>query len=514
MAKIKMFSRGLGLRMAILITCQIAFVLFGYNQGVFSGIINNEDFLNIVNHPRAGMLGFLVSIYNLGCFFGTFIAFMTTDRLGFQKSMWFSMVYVVVGGTVQTCSYSLTQLLISRFVNGIGTGIMSTLVPVYQAELCEARKRGKLVCSLPLAVGVGIVLAYWFDYGMTYVTGSISWRLPIACQEIFAVLVVILVAGLPESPRWLYRKGRNEEALQVLCEVYDRAPDHPKVLAESEGILQALELESARGEYRWSQIFLKRDDLQTGRRVLMAYGLQFINQMGGTNIIVFYVTTVLQDNVGLTAKTSSLVGGVIQIMFVIGRIYLDIFVHKTQKINHIALGSLYPTLYADRLGRRNPMMWGSFGLGSCMLMLAILFSFEGTSQAKPTATAAVAFFFLFMLIFGASTNCIPWPYGPELLPLHARTKGQSIGVSANWLWNFFVAMITPILLEKLRWKTYLIFMCLNFSFIPLIYFFYPETANLTLEEIDGLFLRDSLKAHHTEERQSKGHSEVIVEKIG
>lgn len=452
--------------MAILITCQIAFVLFGYNQGVFSGIINNEDFLNIVNHPRAGMLGFLVSIYNLGCFFGTFIAFMTTDRLGFQKSMWFSMVYVVVGGTVQTCSYSLTQLLISRFVNGIGT----------------------------LAVGVGIVLAYWFDYGMTYVTGSISWRLPIACQEIFAVLVVILVAGLPESPRWLYRKGRNEEALQVLCEVYDRAPDHPKVLAESEGILQALELESARGEYRWSQIFLKRDDLQTGRRVLMAYGLQFINQMGGTNIIVFYVTTVLQDNVGLTAKTSSLVGGVIQIMFVIG--------------------SLYPTLYADRLGRRNPMMWGSFGLGSCMLMLAILFSFEGTSQAKPTATAAVAFFFLFMLIFGASTNCIPWPYGPELLPLHARTKGQSIGVSANWLWNFFVAMITPILLEKLRWKTYLIFMCLNFSFIPLIYFFYPETANLTLEEIDGLFLRDSLKAHHTEERQSKGHSEVIVEKIG
>lgn len=308
------------------------------------------------------------------------------------------------------------------------------------------------------------------------------------------MLVVILVAGLPESPRWLYRKGRNEEALQVLCEVYDRAPDHPKVLAESEGILQALELESARGEYRWSQIFLKRDDLQTGRRVLMAYGLQFINQMGGTNIIVFYVTTVLQDNVGLTAKTSSLVGGVIQIMFVIG--------------------SLYPTLYADRLGRRNPMMWGSFGLGSCMLMLAILFSFEGTSQAKPTATAAVAFFFLFMLIFGASTNCIPWPYGPELLPLHARTKGQSIGVSANWLWNFFVAMITPILLEKLRWKTYLIFMCLNFSFIPLIYFFYPETANLTLEEIDGLFLRDSLKAHHTEERQSKGHSEVIVEKIG
>ncbi|EAW09841.1 sugar transporter-like protein [Aspergillus clavatus NRRL 1] len=493
MVEVNMYGRGRGLQLAILITCQIAFVLFGYNQGVFSGIIKNEDFLNIVNHPQAGMLGFLVSIYNLGCFFGTFIAFVTTDRLGFQKSMWFSMSWIVIGGTIQACSYSLTQLLISRFVNGIGTGIMSTVVPVYQSELCEARKRGKYVCTQPLAVGFGIVIAYWFDYGMTFVTGSISWRLPIACQEVFAICVVIMVAGLPESPRWLYRKHRGSEALKVLCKVYGREADDPKVIAESEGILRALDMEAARGEYRWSQI-LKRDELQTGPRVLMAYGLQFMNQMGGTNIIVVSYDSVLEDNVGLTPKMSSLLGGVIQIMFVIG--------------------SFYPTLYSDKLGRRKPMMWGSFGLGVCMLMLGILFSFEGTPQEQSTATAAVAFFFLFMLIFGASTNCIPWPYGPELLPLHARTKGQSIGVSANWLWNFFVAMITPLLLQKLHWKTYLIFMCLNFSFIPLIYFFYPETANLTLEDIDTLFLEKSLKSRRLDEERNQKECEVSIEKIG
>ncbi|OOQ81535.1 hexose carrier protein [Penicillium brasilianum] len=243
-------------------------------------------------------------------------------------------------------------------------------------------------------------------------------------------------------------------------------PDDPKVVSESEGILEAIELETLHGEYKWSQI-LTRDEVQTGKRVLLAYGIQFMNQMGGINLVVYYVTSVLQYNVGLDRKLSLLLGGVIQIMFVIG--------------------SFYPTFFSDKYGRRQPMMWGSFGLFISMMMISILLSFKGTSIEKPTASASVAFFFLFMLIFGASVNCIPWVYGPEILPLHVRTKGQAIGISANWLWNFFVVMITPTLIENLAWKGYLIFMCLNLAFVPIVYFLYPETANLTLEEIDFLF---------------------------
>jgi hypothetical protein len=92
-----------------------------------------------------------------------------------------------------------------------------------------------------------------------------------------------------------------------------------------------------------------------------------------------------------------------------------------------------------------------------------------------------------MLIFGASVNCVPWCYVPEILPLHARAKGTAVGISSNWLWNFFVVMITPVIINRLQWKAYLIFMCLNFAFVPLVYFCYPETANLTLEEIDFIF---------------------------
>ena len=98
----------------------------------------------------------------------------------------------------------------------------------------------------------------------------------------------VLIAGLrslPESPRWLYRHDRPDEALQVLCDVYDMAPADPKVVSESSGILEAIELETLHGEYKWSQI-LKRDEVQTGKRVLLAYGIQFMNQMGGINLVV------------------------------------------------------------------------------------------------------------------------------------------------------------------------------------------------------------------------------------
>lgn len=202
-------------------------------------------------------------------------------------------------------------------------------------------------------------------------------------------------------------------------------------------------------------------------------------------------------NVGLSRNLSLLLGGIINAMFFIG--------------------SLFPTFYLDRFGRRKPMMWGSLGLGISMMLISILLSFQshGGTVAKATSTASVTFFFTvstpkkitprrvapwligrhqYMLIFGMTANCIPWVYVPEILPLHVRTKGTAVGISSNWLWNFFVVMVTPTLINNLKWKAYLIFMCTNLAFIPLIYFCYPETNKLTLEEIDWLFLeKDAIK---------------------
>lgn len=153
------------------------------------------------------------------------------------------------------------------------------------------------------------------------------------------------------------------------------------------------------------------------------------------------------------------------------------------------LGSLLPAFKLDSMGRRKTMMFGSFGLGVCMMMVAALLSQIDQPNGTTYASAAVSFFFLYMLIHGMSINSVPWVYVPEILPLEARTKGTAIGVSSNWLWNFTVVMITPVIINRIEWKAYLIFMITNFLFIPIIYFYYPETSNLRLEDIDLIFAR-------------------------
>ncbi|ESK89756.1 hexose carrier protein [Moniliophthora roreri MCA 2997] len=466
------FRRGRPLQLAISATCSAAFILFGYDQGVFSGIIGNQDFLDTFGHPNDTRMGIIVSSYNLGCFAGCVITFIVGDTLGRRRAMWLAMSLITIGATLQTTAYSVPHVIIARVVTGFGTGMETSTVPMYQSELCKPEYRGRIVATEPMFVGIGIVTAYWFDYGMNFISptssvASVAWRLPIAFQIAFTIIVGVLIFGVPESPRWLYQQHRDDEAIKVLCDVYDLQPGDPAIMRESEDIKEAMRLEEE-NSFQWRNL-LQRDSVQTGRRVLLAWGMQFMNQVGGINLVVYYLPTALTDNVGVSRNLALILSGCINIMF--------------------PLGSLLPSFFLDQMGRRQPMMWCSLLLAVCMACIAALLSFRGTDVERPTAMASVAFFFLYQLIFGAGPNCIPWVYVPEILPLHARAKGTAIGISSNWIWNFTIVMITPIILNRLQWKAYLIFVVTNTLFVPLVYFFYPETTRLSLEEIDLLFLK-------------------------
>ncbi|KAK5019198.1 hypothetical protein LTR16_000763 [Cryomyces antarcticus] len=304
--------------------------------------------------------------------------------------------------------------MVGRFVTGIGTGIETSTVPMYQSELSHAHQRGRLVCSEALFVGVGIVIAYWFDYGMNFVGGAIAWRLPVGFQIIFTFVVIFLVFGLPESPRYLYNQGRAKEGLQVLCDVYNKEPEHPEIVKEQQDILDAIEMEAHRGK-SWLELF-KPDRVQTRKRILLAYGMQFMNQVGGINLVVYFVPTVLQENVGLTRNLSLLLGGVINCMFVIG--------------------SFVPALLVDRIGRRQPMMWGSLGLGISMMMIAVLLSFKGSANEHATSSASVAFFFT------EQTPAQSGPYPPATQSLGGLpTIGVDVPITSVFLVLFVVGAV-------------------------------------------------------------------------
>lgn len=218
---------------------------------------------------------------------------------------------------------------------------------------------------------------------MSFVGGPIAWRLPIALQAAMAIAVIILVFALPESPRWLFHHRRDEEAVEVLCAVYDKTPDDEFIVAEKRAILQALDIESEAQRSFFSAF--KNDDSKTGYRVFLAWLIQLMNQICGINLIVYYIPSVLRLNVGMGAQLSQILGGCIQMMFM--------------------FGNLLPTFALDRLGRRQTMLWGCAGLGVCMLMVSALLSqADGGATARGTnfASASITFFFLYMLIYGAT----------------------------------------------------------------------------------------------------------------
>ncbi|KAI8674273.1 MFS domain-containing protein [Fusarium keratoplasticum] len=456
-------GRGKSLQFGITVCCLAAFILFGYEQGVFGPILQNEDWLELFNRPSDSQTGIIVACYNLGCMVGCVVAFVVGEKTGRRRAIWIAMTFVVIGTTLQTTSFHVAHLVIGRIITGVGTGLKTATVPMYQSELCTPTSRGRLVSAEVLFVGVGIVFAYWFNFGMSFVGGPIAWRLPIALQALFAILVIILVFALPESPRWLFNHGREAEAIETLCAVYDMQPTDEFIQSERAAILQAIEAETG------GTIF-KRNKNRTGYRVFLAWLIQLVNQISGINMVVYYIPTVLEENVGMTVQRSQIIGGCINMMFM--------------------FGSILPSLALDRMGRRKTMLWGCFGLGTCMLFISALLSQSDggkTDRGLSFASASVAFFFLYQLIFGMSVNCVPWVYVPELLPLEARTKGSAIGISSNWLWNFTVVLITPVIVRRLQWKAYLIFMATNYAFIPMIYFLFPETSNLRLEDIDQIF---------------------------
>ncbi|KAI4851035.1 putative Myo-inositol transporter 1 [Aureobasidium sp. EXF-8845] len=462
------FKPGRQTQLAITVNCLHAFFLFGYDQGVFGGLITNPDFLEVVNHPSEALLGFIVSSYNLGCLAGCLLNFFVGGSIGRRPTLWLAMFLISAGAVLQAAAFGTPQMIVGRIVTGFGVGIDTSTVPMYQAELCKSHVRGRLVTTEVLFTALGIAVAYFFAYGMNFVGGAIAWRLPIAAQILPAIVISVVLFGLPETPRWLIERGRIDEATGVMCQVYGAGPDDEYIVAEKAAILQALEFETA-DPFRWTNI-LKKDRVHTGWRVWLAVLALSFNQWSGINVVVFYIGTVLEVNVGLPRSTALVAGGCINLAF--------------------AVGSLVPAIFLDRIGRRKPMIYGTVAMGLSLMVIAILLSFQGTAREAVTSKITIAFFVLYMLFFGSSLNAIPWCYAPEILPLKARAKGTSLAVMMNWVFVFTIVMVTPTMITNIKWKTYLVFMACNFAIAPSIYFLFPETARLSLEEIDHIFTKE------------------------
>ncbi|PKX90195.1 sugar porter family MFS transporter [Aspergillus novofumigatus IBT 16806] len=446
----------------------LGFMQIGYDNGVMGGLVNQTAFNDTFDSPGSTMIGVIVSLMEIGAFIGSVSSAFFGERIGRRKSIAVGVVILILGALLQATAYHRSHLIVGRVVSGVGLGIVNSTVPVMQVEFSPKATRGLYVCMQLSTLNFGILLAYWIDYGFSTHIGSYAWRVPVILQCAFLFPMLLLVFLVDETPRWLAAHDRQDQALQVLHRLYTDNMHESDITALHEDILRTVALEKAVGAGSWKDL-LRNDEIQSQRRFLIACAIQIFQQLGGINAIIYYSATLFEKSVGFSKHMSALMSGFLQTWFFVA--------------------SFIPWFLIDRVGRR-PLLLSMISTMAAVMAVqsALIYQVQNnTSIAHTSGIAAAAMLFIFQGAFTIGFQATVWVYPSEILPLRLRQRGSSISTASNWICNYLVVQITPPAISNIGWKTYIIFAVLNALWVPIIYFFFPETKGLQLEEVDRLF---------------------------
>ncbi|THZ80150.1 general substrate transporter [Aureobasidium pullulans] len=464
---------GTKLNVAVGVIAGLDFLLFGYDQGVMGGLLTLKSFvgtfpeIDTQNPPRgqtasyvSTVQGISIASYNLGCFVGALMTIWIGDWLGRRKTIFLGSAIMVIGATLQTSAFSLGHLIAGRVITGVGNGMNTSTVPSWQSECSKSHRRGQMVMIEGALITGGVCMSYWIDFGFSFLEPStVSWRFPIALQILFALIILMFIMGLPESPRWLIMKGQEDEALNVLCALNDKNSEDPYIVSEFAAIKDSAMI-MQQGGFR--DLFTMDED-RNFHRVVLAYVNQMFQQISGINLITYYAASIYETSIGLSGFLSRILAAA----------------NGTEYF----LASWIAVFTIEKFGRRQLMLFGAAGQAASMAILA------GTTSRTSSGlgiTAAV-FLFVFNTFFAIGWLGMTWLYPAEIVPLRIRAPANALATSANWIFNFMVVMITPVAFETIGYQTYIIFAVINAVIVPCVYFFYPETRLRSLEEMDEIF---------------------------
>ena len=268
---------------AITSVCSAGFLLFGYDQGVMSGVVISKYWLVQMGNPSTLMVGTITALYDVGAVVGAVGAAFTAEYLGRKRTFLFGTVVLIIGTILMGSSYERIQFMFARVLTGIGIGYITSVTPVYQSEISHATQRGWQVCCQLTTMLFGLMLAYWINYAFYFHLGGVQWRFPLLFQLLFALYICVVTPFLPDTPRWLMRHQRVEEGLLVLSKLRGRSEDDVVVQQEKGEIMEAIRIES-KEEGTWGDLF-KSNGISANKRFYLAASLQFMQQMTGINIV-------------------------------------------------------------------------------------------------------------------------------------------------------------------------------------------------------------------------------------
>ena len=396
---------------------------------------------------NANSLGFTVAIALIGTILGSLLAGKPGDILGRRKVLIILAVFYTVSALGSGLSSQWYFFLFYRFLGGLAVGGSSVLAPMYIAEISPAHLRGRLVAVQQFNVVLGIFLAFLSNYYLASIITQDAWRWMLGVETIPALLFFVLLFFIPESPRWLVRKNRIEEARTILEKIGE-----PRVREELQEIQLSLQMENHKTSEPLFQSKFKFP-------VIMAVLIAMFNQLSGINAIMYYAPRIFEMT-GLSADTAllqSVAIGVTNLVF-----------------------TLLAMTVIDRLGRRKLMLIGSVGMVLALGMVSKVF-FSGNFSGYGILIYLIGF----IAFFAFSQGAVIWVFISEIFPNKVRSKGQSLGCFTHWVMAAVVSWSFPVLSQSLGGGLAFLFFTLMMVLQGVwVWKFMPETKGKSLEEIE------------------------------
>uniref|UniRef100_A0A8H7K890 Major facilitator superfamily (MFS) profile domain-containing protein n=1 Tax=Bionectria ochroleuca TaxID=29856 RepID=A0A8H7K890_BIOOC len=483
--------------------------LFGYDQGVVSGVLTMESFA--ADFPRifldSGFKGWFVSTLLLCAWFGSLINGPLADYLGRKGSMLLAVVVFIIGSAFQAGANTVAMLFAGRAVAGLAVGMLTMIVPMYMSEVSTPGIRGTLVVLQQLSITMGILVSYWLEYGTQYIGGhrcapdipysggttdeptfdprydlganGCTGQSEAAWRIVPALVLGIGMIFFPESPRFYLMRRKEDKGLAALAQLRRVHPDTNSLRSEYLAIKAEVLFDESMTRERFP-----------GKKGLSLFAAQHVAlQFMGCNAIIYYAPTMFAQ-LGLSGSTSGLLAtGVYGI------------------VNTL---STLPALFLiDKLGRRPLLMCGAAGTFISLVIVGGIIGGYGSSLTtnKSAGWAGIAFIYIYDINFSFSFAPIGWVLPAEIFNLGSRSKAMAITTSATWMCNFIIGLVTPNMLDTLGWGTYIFFAAFCFIAFFFTYFFVPETRGKSLEEMDVVF-------SDTEAHEEKARLMEIASSIG
>ncbi|WVF69454.1 hypothetical protein IAT40_004231 [Kwoniella sp. CBS 6097] len=406
--------------------------LFGFDQGILSISLTMPQFLeqfpetDPAADPSASLnKGIMTALLELGAFLGALSAGWIADKWSRKMSIVVGSVWFVIGSILQASSYSFAQLVVGRFVGGIGVGILSSTAPMYISEVASPNIRGAMLTLEQGAIVLGAVLMYYITYGSRHIAGDWSFRLPFTVQMAPCVVLIGVLVILPYSPRWLALRGRDMDCLN-----------------SRKGVI---------------------------RQTMIGIMLMFFQQFSGINALVYYRPS-LFEQLGLDYELQLTLSGVLNIAQLVAVIIAFFVLDRAGRRFILLTGSAGLVI-------------------SHSIVAAMIGTYSDDWAAhKVQAWVGVGFIFCVMLSYGISWGPVPWALPAQIRVSSRRAKGVALTTASNWINNFIIGLITPPLVTATKGYGAFAFFA-GFSFLSGAYtfFFVPETRGRSLEQIDPIF---------------------------